>query len=58
MKNIIEIVNDIIFILFRLFCIPILFIAFYLLGLVNLVIGKCVEGIATLTEYFIQDDED
>jgi hypothetical protein len=57
-KNIIEIVNDIIFILFRLFCIPILFIAFYSLGLVNLVIGKCVEGIATLTEYFIQDDED
>ena len=58
MKNIIEIVNNIIFILFRLFCIPILFIAFYSLGLVNLVIGKCVEGIATLTEYFIQDDED
>lgn len=57
MKNIIEIVNDIIFILFRLFCIPILFIAFYSLGLVNLVIGKCVEGIATLTEYFIEDDE-
>jgi len=56
-KNIIEIVNDIIFILFRLFCIPILFIAFYSLGLVNLVIGKCVEGIATLTEYFIEDDE-
>ena len=58
MKNIFGIVNDIIFILFRLFCIPILFIAFYSLGLVNLVIGKCVEGIATLTEYFIKDDED
>ena len=58
MKNIFGIVNDIIFILFRLFCIPILFIAFYSLGLVNLVIGKCVEGIATLTECFIQDDED
>ena len=58
MKNIFGIVNDIIFILFRLFCIPILFIAFYSLGLVNFVIGKCVEGIATLTEYFIQDDED
>ena len=58
MKNIFGIVNDIIFILFRLFCIPILFIAFYSLGLVNLVIGKCVEGIAILTEYFIKDDED
>ena len=58
MKNIFGIVNDIIFILFRLFCIPILFIAFYSLGLVNLVIGKCVEGIAILTECFIQDDED
>ena len=58
MKNIFGIVNDIIFILFRLFCIPILFIAFYSLGLVNLVIGKCVEGIVTLTEYFIEDDED
>ena len=50
--------NDIIFMLFRLFCIPVLFIAFYSLGLVNLVIGKCVEKIATLTEYFIEDDED
>jgi len=57
MKNTIEIMNDIIFMLFKLFCIPVLFIAFYSLGLVNLVIGKCVEGIATLTEYFIEDDE-
>lgn len=57
MKNILEMLNDIVYILFRLFCIPLLFFLFYTLGLINIIISKCVSSIASITEYFINEDK-
>jgi len=57
MKNILEILNDIAFILFRLICVPILFFIFYTLGLFHIVISKCVDGVAKATEFFIKDND-
>lgn len=57
MKNILEMLNDIVYILFRLFCIPVLFFLFYTLGLINIIISKCVSSIASITEYFINEDK-
>ena len=58
MKNILEILNDIAFILFRLICVPILFFIFYTLGLFHIILNKCVDAVAKATEFFIKDDED
>jgi hypothetical protein len=57
MKNILEILNDIAFILFRLICVPILFLTFYTLGLFNIILSKCVDGVVKATEFFIKDDD-
>jgi hypothetical protein len=58
MKNILEILNNIAFILFRLICVPILFFIFYTLGLFHIILNKCVDAVAKATEFFIKDDED
>jgi hypothetical protein len=57
MKNILEALNDIVFILFRLICVPILFFIFYTLGLLNIIVSKTVNGVAQITEYFINEDK-
>jgi len=57
MNNILEVLNDIVYILFRLLCVPILFFLFYTLGLINIIVSKCVNAIASITEYFINNDE-
>ena len=57
MKNILETLNDIVFILFRLICVPILFFIFYTLGLLNIIVSKTVNGVARITEYFINEDK-
>jgi len=57
MKNILEALNDIVFILFRLICVPILFFIFYTLGLLNIIVSKTVNGVARITEYFINEDK-
>jgi uncharacterized membrane protein YvlD (DUF360 family) len=57
MKNILEILNDIAFILFRLICVPILFFIFYTLGLFHIVLNKCVDKVVKATEFFIKDDD-
>ena len=58
MKNILEILNNIAFILFRLIRVPILFFIFYTLGLFHIILNKCVDSVAKATEFFIKDDED
>ena len=57
MKNILEILNNIAFILFRLICVPILFFIFYTLGLFHIILNKCVNVVAKATEFFIKDDD-
>jgi len=57
MKNILELLNDIVFVLFRLICVPILFFIFYTLGLLNIIVSKTVNGVAQITEYFINEDK-
>jgi len=57
MKNILESLNDIVFVLFRLICVPILFFIFYTLGLLNIIVSKTVNGVARITEYFINEDK-
>ena len=57
MKNILEALNDIVFVLFRLICVPILFFIFYTLGLLNIIVSKTVNGVAQITEYFINEDK-
>jgi len=57
MKNILEILNDVVFVLFRIICVPVLFFVFYTLGLLNIIISKCVNYVVKATEYFINDNK-